>query len=103
MTQRGFPATIDIVLLLLNEGLIKMIERIRAVYRDGAFLPETPCSFPENFEVELLVQGTTVRSPCVSDSEERLRILRQVTERMQNNPLPSGAPRFSRDELHERS
>jgi len=79
-----------------------MTERIRAVYRDGVFLPETPCNYPENFEVELLIQGTTSRGPCVIDSEQRLRILRQVTERMQNNPLPSDAPRFNRDELHGR-
>lgn len=80
-----------------------MTERIRAVYRDGVFRPEIPCGFPENSEVELLVQETTVRSPRVIDSEERLRILRRVTKRMQENPLPPGTPRFSRDELHGRS
>jgi len=79
-----------------------MIERIRAVYRDGAFRPATPCNFPENSEVELLVQETTLRDPSVSDPDEHLRILQRVTERMQKNPLPSGAPRFGRDELHER-
>ena len=79
-----------------------MIQRIRAVYRDGAFRPATPCDFPENSEVDLLVQETRVRGPSVSDPNERLRILRRITERMQNNPLPSGASRFSRDELHER-
>jgi hypothetical protein len=84
------------------EGLSAMIQRIRAIYRDGAFRPENPCDFPENAEVELLVQETTVRAPSVSDRSERLRILRRITERMQSNPLPSAAPHFSRDQLHER-
>ena len=79
-----------------------MTQRIRAIFRDGAFRPETPCDFPENSEVDLLVQEATVRGPSVTDVDERLRILRRIAERMQNNPLPSGAPRFSRDELHER-
>ena len=40
--------------------------------------------------------------PRVTDPEERARILREVTDRMQANPIPEGAPRFTRDELHER-
>ena len=56
----------------------------------------------ENSEVELLVQETGARGAMVTDPVEQRRILQQVTERMQNNPLPPGAPRFSRDELHER-
>ena len=79
-----------------------MIRRIRAVYRNGTFCPETPCDLPDNSEVELLVQETNVRRPSVTDPEERIRTLQRITERMQNNPLPPGAPQFSRDELHER-
>lgn len=79
-----------------------MTQKIQAIYRDGAFHPETPCHFPENSQVELLVQDSSVRGPSVLDPDERLRILRRVAERMQNNPLPADAPRFSRDELHER-
>ena len=85
-----------------NEGLLTMTQRIRAVYRDGAFRPEVPCNFPENSEVELLVQESMVSRPSVTDPVERHRILRQITKRMQENPLPPGAPRFSREELHER-
>jgi len=83
-------------------GILPMNQRIRAVYRNGAFCPETPCDLPENSEVDLLVQETNVRGPSVTDPDERIRILRRITERMQSNPLPSGAPHFSRDELHER-
>ena len=83
-------------------GVLSMIHRIRAIYRNGAFCPEAPCDLPENSEVDLLVEETNVRSPSVTDPAERIRILQRITERMQSNPLPSGAPRFSRDELHER-
>lgn len=79
-----------------------MIQRIRAVYRNGTFCPETPCDLPENSKVDLLVQETDVYGPSVTDPDERICILQRITERMQSNPLPSGAPRFSRDELHER-
>ena len=79
-----------------------MIQTIRAVFREGAFCPSTPCDFPENAEVDLLAQETSMHRPCVTDAEQRELILRRITERMQNNPLPPTASRFSRDELHER-
>jgi hypothetical protein len=40
--------------------------------------------------------------PRISDPEEGARIRKRVVERMQSNPIPEGAPRFTRDELHER-
>jgi hypothetical protein len=43
-----------------------------------------------------------VQPPEVTTPEERARILENVVERMKRNPLPSNAPRFSRDEMHER-
>jgi predicted DNA-binding antitoxin AbrB/MazE fold protein len=79
-----------------------MIQRIQAIYRNGAFRPKTKCDIRENAEVELLVQETVGGAPCVTDRNERLRILQRITERMQNNPLPPEAPQFSRDDLHER-
>lgn len=79
-----------------------MIQRIRAIYRDGAFRPATPCALPENSEVELLIQQAVAREPSVVDPDDRRHVLRQVVERMQNNPLPPNTSRFSRDELHER-
>jgi hypothetical protein len=38
----------------------------------------------------------------VADPEVRRRIRAEVAERMKRNPLPSSAPKFTRDELHER-
>lgn len=76
--------------------------RTKAVYRGGAFVPETRCDLPEEAEVDLLVQGPRLVSPAVTDREQRARVLRQVTERMKRNPIPAEASRFTRDELHER-
>ena len=79
-----------------------MTYRMKAVYRGGAFVPETQCDLPEEAEVDLLVQGPLHVRPTVTDPEQRLRVLRQITGRMRQNPLPPDTPRFTRDELHER-
>jgi predicted DNA-binding antitoxin AbrB/MazE fold protein len=79
-----------------------MFETIRAIYRNGAFCPQTPCDLPEGSEVDLLIRGPAIMRPQITDEEERRRILQQIVDRMQNNPIPADAPRFSREELHER-
>jgi hypothetical protein len=76
--------------------------RTKAVYRGGAFVPETRCDLPEEAEVDLLVQGPSEVPPTVTDPEQRARLLRQITDRMKRNPIPAKAPRLTRDELHER-
>ena len=75
---------------------------LRAVYRNGVFVPETACQLPDNSEVELVVQGPVVIPPSVADPQERARIRKRVVERMRQNPIPANAPRFTRDQLHER-
>ena len=79
-----------------------MTYRMKAVYRQGAFVPETRCDLPENTEVVLLVQDPVRLSPAITDPEHRSSVLRRITDRMKQNPLPADAPRFTRDELHER-
>ena len=74
----------------------------KAVYRGGAFVPVLQCDLPEEAEVELLVQGPLHVSPVITDPEQRDRVLRQITERMKQNPISAEAPRYTRDELHER-
>ncbi|MGE4003773.1 MAG: DUF104 domain-containing protein, partial [Planctomycetaceae bacterium] len=71
-------------------------------YRDGAFLPESPVNLPNTSQVDLLVEGPTMLPPSIIDPDERRRVLKRVADRMRNNPIPAGAARLSRDELHER-
>jgi predicted DNA-binding antitoxin AbrB/MazE fold protein len=79
-----------------------MSQRVRAVYQNGAFIPQEPCDLPENSEVELIIENPHIIPPTVTDPEERKRILKRMVERMRANPIPANAPRFTREELHER-
>ncbi|HEX7314169.1 MAG TPA: antitoxin family protein [Pyrinomonadaceae bacterium] len=80
-----------------------MSQTLKAIYRDGAFIPQTPCDLPEGSEVELTIIETRVMPPKASNSEERKRILEGMVARMRANPIPADAPRrFTREELHER-
>jgi len=79
-----------------------MMLNLKAVYRDGKFEPTTKPDLPDGAEVDLTVQGPFVIPPVVTDPEERARILREVVESMRNNPIPLDAPRFTREELHDR-
>ena len=36
---------------------------VKAVFRNGMFVPTTPCDFPEETEVEVIVQGSARVSP----------------------------------------
>ncbi|MSS69860.1 MAG: DUF104 domain-containing protein [Candidatus Latescibacteria bacterium] len=79
-----------------------MYQKARAVYRKGTFIPQEPCNIPEESEVELIIQGPLALPPEITDPEEKTRLLKLVTDRMQQNPIPAGAPYFTREELHER-
>jgi hypothetical protein len=79
-----------------------MIEHIRAIFREGAFHPVVPCSIPEEAEVDLVVEAKLACVSAPTSLPERAQLLKQLTERMRNNPLPASAPRFSREQLHER-
>ena len=39
---------------------------------------------------------------AVTNAAERSRLLAALLERMRANPIPANAPRFTREELHER-
>jgi predicted DNA-binding antitoxin AbrB/MazE fold protein len=80
-----------------------MAQRLRAIYQNGAFVPQSPCNLPENSEVDLVIERPHVLPPLMTDPNERRRILDQLVERMRANPIPADAPRhFTREELHER-
>lgn len=76
--------------------------RIRAVYRDGKFVPIEPCLLPESEEVELTVQSPRVAAPAITDPAQRVQVMQELVARMQANPLPANAPKLTRDQLHER-
>ena len=82
-----------------------MSVRLRAIYRDGAFVPITngdELDVPENTEVELIVQNPTVLPVTAMNDEDRERALRALRESWEQHPLAPDAPRLTRDELHER-
>lgn len=79
-----------------------MPDTIHAIFKGGAFLPKEPVNLAEGDNVTLQYEKDT-EPPFVTDPEERKRLLKQVFERMASNPIPPNAPRFTRDELHDRS
>jgi len=80
-----------------------MSQTLKAIYRDGAFIPQTPCNLPDGAEVELTVHEPHVIPAKVTDPEERKRIMEELIQNMRSNPIPADAPRrFTREELHER-
>ncbi len=74
----------------------------KAIYRNGRFILQTAFELLEGTEVELLIQSPQVEAPPISDLETKRQFLKSLIERMQQNPIPMNAPRFTRDMLHER-
>lgn len=79
-----------------------MPHSIKAVYHKGVFVPQEPCNIPEGLEVEVIIQGPLLLPPEIKGAEEKKRILRSIVERTQQNALPTGAPRLTREALHDR-
>ena len=76
--------------------------RVRAVFRDGKFVPVEPCALTESQEVELTVESPRIIPASISDPAERARVMAELVARMKANPLPANAPQLTRDQLHER-
>jgi hypothetical protein len=79
-----------------------MSQGLKAIYHDGTFVLQSACNLPEGVEVELFVQTPQAVPPKVSDINARQDFLELLVERMKQNPIPSAAPKFTRDMLHER-
>ena len=80
-----------------------MSQTLKAIYRDGVFIPQEPCNVPDGEEVILTIGDPYHSPPKVTDPEERARILKGLVQNMRDNPIPADAPRrFTREELHER-
>jgi predicted DNA-binding antitoxin AbrB/MazE fold protein len=79
-----------------------MPRTVKAVFHKGAFVPRESCDIPDGAEVELIIQSPFFLSPEIEGAEEKVRILKIVVDRMQQNPIPTEAPRLTREALHER-
>ncbi len=82
-----------------------MSVRLKAIYRDGAFVPLAngeKLNVPENTEVELTVHNPYVVPATAKSDEERERALRELFASWDAHPLRPDAPRLTRDEMHER-
>ena len=82
-----------------------MSVRLKAIYRDGTFVPLTngeKLNVTENAEVELTVHTPNVLPTKATSQEERERALRELFASWDAHPLRPDAPRLTRDEMHER-
>ena len=79
-----------------------MPQALKAIYHSGTFILQTACDLPEGIQVELVVKSPQVMPPKIGDLGARHDFLRRLVERMQQNPIPSNAPLFTRDMFHER-
>jgi hypothetical protein len=79
--------------------------RLKAIYRNGAFVPVTngeKLNVPENAEVELTVHNPYIVPATAKTEEERERAWRELLASWDAYPLRADAPHLTRDELHER-
>ncbi|MGH9967325.1 MAG: hypothetical protein ACREBG_05765 [Pyrinomonadaceae bacterium] len=79
--------------------------RLKAIYKDGAFVPISngeKLNVSENAEVEISVHDPYVVPATATSDEERERAIRELFASWDAHPLRADAPRLTRDELHER-
>jgi hypothetical protein len=76
--------------------------RIRAIFRDGKFVPVEPCALPDSQEVQLIIESPRIIPPAITDPAERAKAMEELVARMMSQPLPPDAPKLTRDEMHER-
>ena len=79
--------------------------RLKAIYKNGAFVPVTngeKLNVRENAEVEITVHDPYILPPKATSDEERERALRELFAIWDAYPLRADAPRLTRDEMHER-
>lgn len=82
-----------------------MSVRLKAIYRDGTFVPLTngeKLNVAENAEVELTLHDPYVLPATATSDAERERAVRELFASWDAHPLRGDAPRLTRDEMHER-
>lgn len=69
----------------------------KAVYRDGMLILPEPLDVAEETVVDFVVLF-----PEITNAQAKSQLLKAITRRMRNNPLPTDSIKFSREELHAR-
>jgi hypothetical protein len=79
--------------------------KLKAIYRDGAFVPipnGEKFNVSENAEVEITVHDLDVVPSTATSDEKRERALHELFASWDAHPLRTDAPRLTREEIHER-
>ena len=79
--------------------------KLKAIYKDGAFVPISngeKLNVSENAEVEITVHDPDVLPSRATSDEKRERALRELFASWDAHPLRADAPRLTRDEMHGR-
>jgi predicted DNA-binding antitoxin AbrB/MazE fold protein len=58
-----------------------MTQKLKAIYQNGTFVPQSQCYLPNNAEVELTVRQRSFNLDII-DPEARKQILKALTQRM---------------------
>jgi len=69
-----------------------MAQLVRAVYQDGAFVPEEPCDVPDGMGVELIVQGRAARPSFFKMGELIMDTFKMVERLYERKELLTGVP-----------
>ncbi|MDJ0508522.1 MAG: DUF104 domain-containing protein [Crocosphaera sp.] len=75
-----------------------MLKKVKATYRNGTFIPNTPCHLPDNTEVELMIDVPSEYAQSIVDRETRKEILHALLSRMRDSSL---VPKVNRVSLPE--
>ncbi len=78
------------------------MQRVHAVFTNGAFVPNEPYDLPEGTEVDLFISTEGRMEEPLAPPQDRGQIMARLIERMSSEKLSPDAPRFTRDELHDR-
>ncbi|ACK73688.1 hypothetical protein PCC7424_5341 [Gloeothece citriformis PCC 7424] len=62
-----------------------MVAKLKAIYRDGIFIPEVICDFPQNTLVELSIRPSRNFKTEVIDPNRRQQILKTLLQRLSQN------------------
>jgi hypothetical protein len=88
---------LDLTSVILEELLPSQRVRVIILVEEATDTSETP----SNAYIETTETGNKLL-PEVTDRRQQLELLKHITERMQQNPLPLEASPLTREELHER-